>query len=120
VKRLEKVIWFGLIPVTAAALAARRLARELAGPATTAPHGQPTPAPAVLRPAPAAAAVEDDLKVINGIGPVYEQRLKAAGVRTLSALVATSPERLLEIVNATPGLADTESWIAEARQHLAG
>lgn len=119
-KRLKKVIWFGLIPVTAAAWAARRLARQLDIPTPAPARRQPAPTPAPVPPASTAAATEDDLKVITGIGPVYEKRLKAAGVCTFATLVATAPERLLEIVNATPGLADTESWIAEARQLLAG
>ena len=106
-KRLEKAIWFGLIPAAAAVLVARRLARQLEFP---------RPAPEPVASAPPRTAIEDDLKAINGIGPVYGKRLKAAGVLSFAELAATSPQRLLEIVNATPGLADPDAWIAEARQ----
>lgn len=109
-KRIEKVIWLGLIPVTAAIWAARRLAGQ---PQT------PAPVPAPVTP-PAPSAPEDDLKLISGIGPVYEKRLKAAGVRRFGDLQAATPQRLLDIVQATAGLADTEAWIAQARQLASG
>lgn len=108
-KRLEKAIWLGLIPATAAIWAIRRLTRQLEVPAAMPPQAKPaTP-----------SATEDDLKVIAGIGPVYEKRLKAAGVRSFADLLATSPEKLQEIVQATPGLADTQAWIEQAKP-LAG
>lgn len=109
-KRLEKAIWLGLIPATAAIWAARRLARQLDVPAAMPPRAEPA----------MPNATGDDLKVIAGIGPVYEKRLKAAGVRSFADLLATSPEKLLEIVQATPGLADTATWIEQAKQLVGG
>ena len=59
----------------------------------------------------------DSLIDINGIGPVYEQRLFDAGITAFADLVAQSPERLRELVGAKSWQEiDTEAWIAEARQ----
>jgi predicted flap endonuclease-1-like 5' DNA nuclease len=63
-----------------------------------------------------AREVADNLEVINGIGPVFARRLHAAGIHTFADLVAASPERLLEIVQAAPGLADPDSWREQAGQ----
>ena len=58
------------------------------------------------------------LEAINGIGPVFAQRLDEAGVRSFADLVAQAPARLREIVEAKYWQAvDPESWIAEARQY---
>jgi predicted flap endonuclease-1-like 5' DNA nuclease len=108
VKKVEKLIWFGLIPATAAVWVARRLTQRPGGPGLM-PAAEETKAPA-------APATADDLKVISGIGPVYERRLHAAGIRTYQQLLAATPERLLAIVQATPGLADPDAWIEQARR----
>jgi predicted flap endonuclease-1-like 5' DNA nuclease len=43
--------------------------------------------------------VQDDSFVrIKGIGPVFEQRLKNAGIRTFGELAVTPPERIAEII----------------------
>lgn len=105
-KKVEKLIWFGLIPASAAVWAARRLTRRPAGAGLM-------PAVDQMQP-PATSAPADDLKVISGIGPVYERRLHAAGIRTYQQLRAATPDQLLEIVQATPGLADPGAWIEQA------
>jgi predicted flap endonuclease-1-like 5' DNA nuclease len=59
----------------------------------------------------------DPLIDINGIGPVYEQRLFDAGIYTFAELAAQSPARLREIVGAKSWQeTDAEAWIAQARQ----
>lgn len=59
----------------------------------------------------------DDFQSIKGIGKVYEQRLYNAGIRTYAALASTTPEQLLEIVQArSPVPPDVASWIAQARE----
>lgn len=115
-KRIEKVIWFGLIPGIAGGYLLGKLLRPQ--PAVRGLMGQER---AVQRPRgeEPAGRTADDLIVINGIGPVFAQRLQNAGVRTFADLAATSSERLLEIVRASPGLADPDSWRAQAAQ-LAG
>lgn len=46
-----------------------------------------------------AEEVQDDSFVrIKGIGPVFEQRLKNAGIRTFGELAITPPERIAEII----------------------
>jgi predicted flap endonuclease-1-like 5' DNA nuclease len=42
--------------------------------------------------------VEDDFTRIKGIGPVFDRRLKEAGVRTFADLAATPAEQIAEIV----------------------
>jgi predicted flap endonuclease-1-like 5' DNA nuclease len=59
--------------------------------------------------------VQDDLTRIMGIGPVFERRLVAAGIRTYAQLAQTSPDRLREIVSAADWQkVDTEQWIEQA------
>jgi predicted flap endonuclease-1-like 5' DNA nuclease len=61
----------------------------------------------------------DPLIDINGIGPVYEQRLFDAGIYTFAELAAQSPERLRELVGAKSWQeTETEAWIAEAQQFI--
>lgn len=68
-------------------------------------------------PAPAdAPAKKDPLVDINGIGPVYQKRLYAAGVTSFTQLAALPADRLREIVQAQEWQnIDAEEWIAEAR-----
>ncbi len=42
--------------------------------------------------------VDDAFVRIKGIGPVFEQRLKNAGIRTFGELAITPPERIAEII----------------------
>jgi predicted flap endonuclease-1-like 5' DNA nuclease len=61
----------------------------------------------------------DPLININGIGPVYEQRLFDAGIYTFAQLAAQSPAHLREIVGAKSWQeTETEAWIAEAQQFV--
>lgn len=41
---------------------------------------------------------DDSFVMIKGIGPVFEQRLKNAGIRTFGELAISSPERIAEII----------------------
>jgi predicted flap endonuclease-1-like 5' DNA nuclease len=62
------------------------------------------------------ALIENDLKVISGIGPTYERRLKEANVRTFADLAQQTPGNLREIVGIkTWHAADPQQWIAEAQ-----
>lgn len=63
------------------------------------------------------AKKRDDLEQINGIGPVFEKMLFAAGIETYAQLAATSVEQLKEIINpSNPALVDFPSWIQQARR----
>lgn len=58
----------------------------------------------------------DPLVDINGIGPVYQERLYAAGITTFAMLLEQGPDRLRELVEAKEWQdIDAEAWIAEAR-----
>lgn len=103
-KRIEKAIWFGLIPGIAGGYLLSRLLR-------LAPE-----ALGLMGEQPGARVAADDLEIVVGIGPVFARRLHEAGVRTFADLAATSSERLLEIVRASPGLADPDSWREQAAQ----
>jgi predicted flap endonuclease-1-like 5' DNA nuclease len=70
---------------------------------------------------PAAEAIHaivqrDPLERIQGIDPIFAQRLHEAGIFTFSQLSASSPEQILEFIQPAaiaPG--DAEAWIVEAR-----
>ena len=60
---------------------------------------------------------KENLTLIRGIGPAYARRLQEAGIRTLSALAKTSPDRLCEILQIKPWQnAAPREWVAEAKQ----
>lgn len=58
----------------------------------------------------------DPLERIQGIDPIFAQRLHEAGIFTFRQLSASSPEEIIEIIQPAaiqPG--DAEAWIVEAR-----
>jgi len=77
--------------------------------------------PAAAAPLPGA---EDDLKLIEGIGPKISSVLREAGIRTFAALAATDAQRLRDILQeADPRLlrlADPATWPEQARLAAAG
>jgi predicted flap endonuclease-1-like 5' DNA nuclease len=83
--------------------AAPHISDELPAPEALPPEAVEALAPAVV----AAGAVEraaapvdahDKLIIIEGIGPAYEAKLRAAGINTFQQLAETRPERLREII----------------------
>ena len=58
----------------------------------------------------------DPLEVIKGIGPVYAQRLRAAGINTFTELGKLTPENLQAIIGSRLAEDQFASWIAEANQ----
>ncbi len=88
---------------------------------------EPTPitTPEQLSPAPPDPAAQpsrqDRLEQINGIGPIFAQRLNEAGIYTIAALATQTPEALEAIIGTTRAgaLFNPATWIAEAEQ-LAG
>jgi predicted flap endonuclease-1-like 5' DNA nuclease len=61
----------------------------------------------------------DPLIDINGIGPVYEKRLNAAGIQTFAELAALTPERIRAIIKPENWqLIEPDKWIEEARLRL--
>ena len=62
------------------------------------------------------SAVRDPLIDINGIGPVYEQRLLNAGVTSFDQLAAMSSEAIRTIIGPQAWQSiEPEAWVAEAR-----
>jgi predicted flap endonuclease-1-like 5' DNA nuclease len=54
----------------------------------------------------------DDLEEINGIGPVFANRLNEAGIYTFAQLALSEPDQLKEITGVTRW--DPEDWISQA------
>ena len=68
-------------------------------------------------------AIEDDLKVIRGIGPKIEGLLKEAGITSFEALSRSSVERLKEILVAAGSryqMHDPGTWPAQAQMAAEG
>jgi len=51
----------------------------------------------------AIAAEEDDLKIIEGIGPKIEAVLKAAGIKTFAQLAAMQPDEIQQLLDQAEG-----------------
>jgi predicted flap endonuclease-1-like 5' DNA nuclease len=78
-------------------------------PAPAIPEGPPPR----FRTSPPATAAPDDLTVIKGIGPVYAERLVAAGFDTFAALASAGAEAA---GNAAGVSSDTaRKWVKSAR-----
>ncbi len=67
-----------------------------------------------------ASAAEDDLILIDGIGPVFADRLRQQGIVTFAGLAQLSEAELAELIQ-TPAWRrpDFAAWIAEAAQRAA-
>ena len=68
-------------------------------------------------------AAKDDLQVLNGVGPAFEKRLNAEGVRTYEDIVALTKDELDDLCDAvgtTGSFARKNRWIQTAkREHKA-
>ena len=60
--------------------------------------------------------VEDDLQLINGIGPVYEKKLREAGIKTYQALANLSDEEMHAIIQPSGRTPDYTAVRAAARE----
>jgi predicted flap endonuclease-1-like 5' DNA nuclease len=71
--------------------------------------------PIVLEMPPAEAAVDDELKRIEGIGPKISNVLKAAGIRTYAQIAAMDVEELRRVVRGGGvRIAYPETWPEQA------
>jgi len=112
-KRLARFIAFA-----AAAAGITWWIRERAVPMPQTPEEHPPPFRTAPRPPsgpqPDPKTSEgDDLAVIKGIGPVYRQRLAAAGVTTFAQLVAADAAALATAVEVS--ITNVEDWQRQAR-----
>ncbi len=70
--------------------------------------------------APQAPTGEDDFTRITGIGPVFDQRLKEAGIRTFAELAALTPAAIAEIVKWSPTRVERAAIIEQAQKLARG
>lgn len=63
------------------------------------------------------ASGEDDLKMISGIGPTNEKRLKEAGIMSFAQIAAMTPDQQREVGErlSFPGRMEREDWVGQAR-----
>jgi len=74
----------------------------------------PPPAPPATDPSPSPAPEPDDLTAIRGIGPVYAERLAAAGITRFAELAAADAAALAAHCGVGPATA--AAWIDRARE----
>jgi large subunit ribosomal protein L30 len=85
------------------------------------PASTPKPRATLAVSRPQAAAEDDDLERIEGIGPKIAGLLREAGITTFEQLAATEVARLEEILRgAKLGLAAAETWPEQAALAAAG
>jgi predicted flap endonuclease-1-like 5' DNA nuclease len=67
------------------------------------------------------SVAEDDIIVIDGIGPKFKERLAGFGIHTFADLAALSDERIAEIEqeDAMTSLEEWHNWIDQAKARLA-
>lgn len=106
---------------TRTAAAAVPATADLTEAAAAAPAAEAA-APAVEGETPAAAvpAELDDFTRINGVGPVFAGRLKAAGINTFADLAALTPAEIAAIIKWSEERVIRTEIIAQARQFVQG
>lgn len=58
----------------------------------------------------------EPLAIINGIGPVYEERLNQSGINDIPGLAKASPDSVAEAAGVSAGRA--RDWITQAQSRL--
>jgi predicted flap endonuclease-1-like 5' DNA nuclease len=61
-----------------------------------------------------AVLAADDLTEIKGIGPVFAERLRQAGITTFADVAQASADQLREVTHAT-SVANPDEWIEQAK-----
>lgn len=76
---------------------------------------KPSPTSAPIMQAAQADRFADPLEVIQGIGPVFAQKLNTAGIYTFAQLSQLTPERVLEIIQPESWQQiDPQAWLTQA------
>lgn len=88
------------------------------------PIPEPTPEPEPVE-EPASEPIVDDIGELQGIGPKYQQLLKAAGITSIAVIAESEPEKLLKklvevneskgITKRNPTMYNVERWIEAAK-----
>ncbi len=104
---MNTIFWVVVIVVILVVL--MWFARRFGRPEFAYPMSSPTP--------PQKKRAEDDLQVIEGIGPVLERVLKEAGIRTYRDLAEKTPEELQAILDAAgiARISNPQTWAEQAR-----
>ncbi|MGB1038113.1 MAG: quinol:electron acceptor oxidoreductase subunit ActD [Bacteroidia bacterium] len=66
-----------------------------------------------------ASGAKDDLKLISGVGPKYEETLNSIGIFTFEQVSKMTPDTISaieEITNYFPGRIERDDWISQAKQ----
>jgi len=66
-----------------------------------------------------AGGVKDDLKLISGVGPKYEETLNGLGIFSFEQVAKMTPESIKaveEITNYFPGRIERDDWISQAKK----
>jgi predicted flap endonuclease-1-like 5' DNA nuclease len=69
---------------------------------------------------PMPSAVVDDFTKISGVGPVFDQRLKAAGILTYADLAARTPTEIAEIIQWSQARVERSEILEQARRLALG
>ena len=66
------------------------------------------------------STTKDDLKLVKGIGPVYEDKLNELGIYSFEQLTKLTPEaiEIIEDLTNFPGRVEREDWIGQANELL--
>jgi predicted flap endonuclease-1-like 5' DNA nuclease len=67
----------------------------------------------------AVSGAKDDLKLISGVGPKYEETLNSIGIFTFEQVSKMTPDTILaieEITNYFPGRIERDDWIGQAKK----
>jgi predicted flap endonuclease-1-like 5' DNA nuclease len=89
---------------------------DSAHPAEAHAEAEPPAAMAAAMAVPVEVTAEDDLEIIEGIGPAIARLLKGKGIPTFKALAAADPAHLRAILDeARLRIADPTSWPDQAR-----
>ncbi len=99
---------------------------KLVAPVSDAPEEEPEEAAATEDEAEEAPASIDDLGQMQGVGPKYQELLRAAQVKSIKDIAGYVPEALLEkllavnqeenITKRPPTLAKVEDWVEKAKK----
>jgi large subunit ribosomal protein L21 len=108
-----------------AAANANGAAAAVAAPAPAAPKAKAAPkadAAPKAEAAPASDGFVDDLKLIGGLGPALEKKLKAAGIASLKDIAAWSAEDVAKYDAELElrGRAERDEWVEQAKDLIAG
>lgn len=112
----------GDAPAAEAKKPAAKAAKKAAKPAAEKPAKPAAKANKPAAKAKKAAAGEDDLKVLSGVGPALEKKLKEAGVTTLAQIAEWTEEHIAAIEEkiSAKGKAVREGWVEQARKLIEG